>query len=541
MVLMVVKLLGGIGLFLTGMVLLTDGLKAFSGDALRRALLQFTGTPFKAFASGTLLTLLVQSSAATTITLIGFVSAGLLSFPQAVGVVMGASLGTTGTGWLISLLGLKVSLGLYTMPLIGIGALMKLLARGRVRALGMALSGFGIMFVGIDFMQQGMQTLSEHFSLRAMDMDSLGIRLATMLIGMVVTVMMQSSTAVVAMTLTALSTGTVSFEQGAVLVIGAAIGTTMTGVLAAIGGSVLAKRTALAHVLFNLSTGSLALLLLPAFMKALGWAQHYLGLQPGAVSLVAFHTLFIGVGVCLFLPFAAPFAHLIERLLPSKPDTLVNLLDESQLQVPEVALDTTHKALERISLEMFDLLATAAQCPLRNDGQVLVLDEHKVKKLKLALRQVRDFFARIPIDEESAYLMPRRLEQMHAIDHLVRLQSRLKLPEQLCDIGINPQATEGAAIARQVLEEARRAVEDPAVAHAEAEAMAAQTARLLELRQQVRLAVLRESAGGHRDSFDAMKVMDVMRWLERVAYHSWRVCHSLSGGTTPEPEQADLD
>ncbi len=105
------RLLGGIGLFLLGMVLLTDGIKAFAGDALRRSLVRFTGTPLKAFGSGALTTLVVQSSSATTITVIGFVSAGLIGFPQALGVVMGASLGTTGTGWIVSVLGLKVSLG----------------------------------------------------------------------------------------------------------------------------------------------------------------------------------------------------------------------------------------------------------------------------------------------------------------------------------------------------------------------------------------------------------------------------------------------
>jgi phosphate:Na+ symporter len=128
MTVMIFKLLGGIGLFLLGMVLLTDGLKAFAGDALRRALVRFTGTPFKAFGSGALVTLMVQSSSATTVTVIGFVSAGLLTFPQAVGVVFGASLGTTGTGWIVSVLGLKVILGFYALPLVGIGAFMKLLA-----------------------------------------------------------------------------------------------------------------------------------------------------------------------------------------------------------------------------------------------------------------------------------------------------------------------------------------------------------------------------------------------------------------------------
>ncbi|MDL5056917.1 Na/Pi symporter [Geitlerinema calcuttense] len=153
---MIFKLAGGIGIFLVGMLLLTDGLKAFAGDSLKKTLVRFTGAPWKAFMSGTIITALVQSSSATTVTVIGFVSAGLLTFPQALGVVFGASLGTTSTGWLVSALGLKVSIGYYVLPLIGVGALMRLLARGRWRVLGMALAGFGLIFVGIESLQAGM-------------------------------------------------------------------------------------------------------------------------------------------------------------------------------------------------------------------------------------------------------------------------------------------------------------------------------------------------------------------------------------------------
>lgn len=121
---------GGLGLFLIGMMLLSQGLVGFAGGALQRALTRFTGSPARAFASGTLVTMLVQSSTATTVTLIGFVSAGLIGASQAVGVLLGASLGNTATGWIVAGLGLKISLGYYTMPLIGIGAFLKLLGRG---------------------------------------------------------------------------------------------------------------------------------------------------------------------------------------------------------------------------------------------------------------------------------------------------------------------------------------------------------------------------------------------------------------------------
>lgn len=211
----VFQLLGGIGLFLMGMVLLTDGLKAVAGDALSAALVRFTGTPTKAFTSGALVTLMVQSSSATTVTLIGFVSAGLLTFPQAIGVVMGASLGTTGTGWVVSVLGLKISLGYYAMPLVGVGALMRLLTRGRGRSLGMALAGFGLIFIGIEALQTGMQGLAAVFDLARLPATGWWGHLLTMLIGALMTVVMQSSSAAVATTPTALHADAVNFDQAA--------------------------------------------------------------------------------------------------------------------------------------------------------------------------------------------------------------------------------------------------------------------------------------------------------------------------------------
>ena len=362
------KLVGGIGLFLLGMVLLTDGLKAFAGDALRRWLIRFTGTPARAFASGALVTAMVQSSSATTVTVIGFVSAGLLTFPQAVGVVFGASLGTTGTGWIVSVLGLKVSGGFYALPLVGLGAFLKLLAHGRGRSLGLALAGFGLLFIGIETLQDAMRGLSGRFDLARLPASGLWGHLLVMAIGMIMTVIMQSSSAAVATTLTALHAGAINFEQAASLVIGAAVGTTVTGALAAIGGSVPAKRTALAHVSFNLATGCIAVVLLPLFLWAIGLAQRHAGLEAGAMSLAAFHTLFIAVGVAIFLPFVHRFSRAIERLLPDRGPALTRHLDDTVLQTPAVALEATRRALRETAAETFRALREIGRASCRERG-----------------------------------------------------------------------------------------------------------------------------------------------------------------------------
>ncbi len=529
---MTFQLLGGIGLFLLGMVLLTDGLKAFAGDALRRALVRFTGTPLKAFGSGALVTAMVQSSSATTVTLIGFVSAGLITFPQAVGVVMGASLGTTGTGWIVSVLGLKVSVGFYALPLVGVGAFMRLLGNGRWKSLGLALAGFGLIFVGIENLQQGMHGLAGVFDLGALPTTGLWGHLLVMVIGILMTVVMQSSSAAVATTLTALHTGTVSFEQAAALVIGAAIGTTVTGALAAIGGSVPAKRTAFTHVLFNLATGLIAIALLPVFLWGLGLGQKYLGLEPGAVSLAAFHTAFIAFGVLLFLPFAEGIARRIERLLPDRGPHLTRHLDDSLLQAPPVALEATRRTLSDTARELFGLLRAVLR---GNDGS---LDDPRRPQIAQALEQTRDFFARIPPVREDEALSHARVEQMHAIDHLIRLHERSLPPAAVQRMLTHDKLQPAVEHCRSVIEQAQAGL----FGHTPEDWLnrIEQQVRVLEeLHQQERLTILHSTAGGEWGPVEALAALETLRWLERVALHAWRICNHL--GNHEIPRASDME
>jgi phosphate:Na+ symporter len=528
----VFQLLGGIGLFLLGMVLLTDGLKAFAGEALQQALTRFTGTPARAFASGTLVTLIVQSSTATTVTLIGFVSAGLIAFPQAVGVVMGASLGTTGTGWIVSVLGLKVSLGFYALPLVGVGALLRLLGTARWRALGLALAGFGLMFVGIETLQTGMQRLAGVFDLARLPAAGLAGHLAAMGIGIVLTLIMQSSTAAVATTLTALHAGAVNFEQAAALVIGAAVGTTATGALAAIGGSVPAKRTALAHVLFNLATGLIAIVLLPLLLWGLMLGQRHLGLEPGAVSLAAFHTLFIGLGVALFLPFAAPLARWIERLLPERGPSLTRHLDDTLLQAPPVALEATRRTLTDLALEVVDLLASALA------GAGAADDAARRADAVAALDAVQRFFARIPAIGDDVPLSRARVSQLHAIDHLARLLPRLVPAPAVRTAFAGPPLQEAVASCRQLLGLARAALRGKAPEDWRTEAE--RLAQLITvIRRDARLHVLQQTAVGGRTPAEALALLDAVRWLERVASHVARASYYLVADG-PVPADAGL-
>jgi phosphate:Na+ symporter len=517
---MLFQLLGGIGLFLMGMILLTDGLKAFAGEALRKTLIRFTGSPLKALGSGALLTAVVQSSSATTVTVIGFVSAGLLTFSQSVGVVIGASLGTTTTGWVVAVLGLKVSIGYYALPLVGVGAFLRLLARGRWKSFGWSVAGFGFIFIGIETLQTGMTGLAGYINVANLPQTGLISHFLAMVIGIVMTIVMQSSSAAVATTLTALHTGTINFEQSASLLIGSAIGTTVTGAIAAIGGSVSAKRTALAHVTFNLATGLIAILLLPLLLWVIRLAQFHLSLDPGAVSLAAFHTVFILVGVVIFFPFLDRFARTIERWLPEVEMGALRHLDNTVLNMPAVALEVTRRALSEVGCEVFRCLAQLSQTHS-------AIGQSELTKLEMSIDRIQTFFASIPTDGGESPISELRVSQVHSLEHLNRLLGRLSPTEATKKMLSHDRLKEGLGLCQEIL----RLGESGLIANANDEwlvKMEQAVARLGEIRDQERRGILKEVARGERELALTLQVIDALRWLERVGYHSWRVSYYLA-------------
>src|SRR5262249_20324146 len=243
--------LGGVGLFQLGMSVMTSGFKAFAGSGLRTTLRKAAATPLSGAFWGAIVTLIVQSSSATTMTTIGLVSAGLLAFSQGLGLVFGANVGTTGTGWLIALIGVRVSLTAAALPMIFVGALLKLLGRGRLSAAGAALAGFALVLFGLTTLQQGMGGLAEQ--LHPADLPAIfgpGVRwwsslfgaLALIVVGLAMTAVMQSSTAAIAVTLSAYYAGAIGLDQGCALIIGQNIGTAARSALGAIGASTTAQR-----------------------------------------------------------------------------------------------------------------------------------------------------------------------------------------------------------------------------------------------------------------------------------------------------------
>lgn len=527
---MVSQVVGGIGIFLLGMILLTDGLKALGGDALRRTLERFTGGRFSAVASGAAVTALVQSSSATTLTTIGFVSAGLLTFPAAVGVIFGANLGTSSTGWIVSLLGLKLRIGAAALPLVAVGALGRLLGRGRWASAGLALAGFGLIFVGIDLLQAGMVTVAADLDPRRFPVEGLAGRLVLVGVGFAMTVVMQSSSAAVATTLTALHSGALTLEQGALLVIGQNVGTTLTAGIAALGASVPARRTALAHILFNVLTGVVAFLVLPWLLGLDRYLAGWMEASDPAVVLAAFHTTFNLLGVALLLPVLDRFSGWIERLVPEAGPALGRHLDRSLASLPPVAVAAARRAVAEVArVTALSAVEALGSGPPRREGR------EGLARADEALARTREFLRVVESRPESESEFTRHLSVLHALDHQDRLVEAL---QEAVPVGARGDLGEVAALADGALHDFRRWLEsvvDPSVAEVRDTDGSDPVLQLEEAARQVaayrrrhRVRMLDQTARGEVAPDDAQLRMSAVRWGDRVVYHAWRTAAHLT-------------
>ncbi|OOC10681.1 Na/Pi cotransporter family protein [Thioalkalivibrio halophilus] len=343
--------LGGLGLFLLGMHLMAEGLRTAGGRTLKSILGNWTRTRIRALSVGIGVTALVQSSSAVTLSIIGFANAGLLTVSQSVWVVFGSSMGTTATGWLVSLLGLEFSIQALALPAVGIGGLVYILARGaRARHLGLALAGFGLLFLGIDVLRETFVGVSEAMDLGHIARPGLAGILLMMATGLGLTMLMQSSSAAIAMALTAAMSGAISLEAAAAAMIGAHLGTSVKAVIVVIGATANAKRVAAALVIFKLISTVIALALLPVLSATLLSTEDGVLAAPPVVLLALYHTLFNLLGILLMLPLASPLIRYLQGRFRGTDldEARPRYLDRSSAGVPELALQALIMETERV-------------------------------------------------------------------------------------------------------------------------------------------------------------------------------------------------
>lgn len=526
----VLTTLGGLGLFLLGMGVMTDGLKALAGESLHAWLTRFTRSPSSGAMTGTVATAVLQSSSATTVTTVGFVAAGLLSFPQALGIIFGANLGTTVTGWMVALFGFKLKIGAAALPVVFAGAMVRTFGRGRWREAGKAVAGFGVIFLGMDFMQSGMSAFQGTVTPDQFPPDTLAGRVLLMGLGAVITLVTQSSSAGVAISMTALSVGAINFPQAAAMIIGMDVGTTVTAVMASIGSSQAARRTGLSHTLFNVFTAIGALVILSPYVWLLerAWPGS-IALSP-ELALVGFHTLFNLLALLVGLPLAQPFSRLMEKLVPDRTGSLAHRLDRRLLEEPAAAtaaLEATLADEFAYMLEWTGRVLVSAPTPEGLPAAVVMQD----------LRETRDFLDALNARGEQGRYQPAIGAAMHALDHLQRWNSRLSEHEAVRGLLEDPESTamaiEFRALCAELHSSLAQGVDAPAY-----QKISRFTVRMNQHADSARDRAIEQAVAQDLSVAETGRRMSGIRWLQRVSHHAWRVAAHLSGYDLKEPPPA---
>ena len=327
----ILTLLGALGMFLYGMTMMSEGLQKVAGSRLRSILSAMTANSFTRILTGTLITAIIQSSSATTVMIVSFVNAGLLSLTQAVGVIMGANIGTTVTSWLISLLGFTADISTLSIPLIGIGFAFMMFKSQKRKNIGEMIIGFAMLFLGLSFLKDSVPDLSSNpeaiaFIQKWTDWGFFSV-LIFVLVGTVMTIVLQSSSATVALTLVMASQGWIPFEMAAAMVLGENIGTTITANIAASVGNISAKRAALAHTVFNVFGVIWVLALYKPFLwlvskivVGLGGEDPFVSSASLLYAISTVHTLFNVLNTCILVWFTPQIVRFVTWALKGHKD-----------------------------------------------------------------------------------------------------------------------------------------------------------------------------------------------------------------------------
>jgi phosphate:Na+ symporter len=345
----IIELLAGIGIFLFGMFQLEESLKQLSGGTFRRLLRRFTENRFKSVLSGALATAVLQSSSAVSLMVLAFAGAGILGMENAIGVIIGSNLGTTLTSWIVATVGFKLKIEILALPFIGLGGLGLIFFGKSSRATNISkfMVGFGFLFLGLDYMKSSIEGLALNYDLSALK-GYPGV--VYIVVGFALTALVQSSSASIAIILSAVHSNVITFPLAAYMVIGTNLGTTITVLIGSLGSQTIKKRVAASHLLFNSVTTLFAILLMPLFLIFIEQVVH---LENDPVTGIAlFHTLFNLLGVLIFLPFIGNFTKLITRLIKERKTTITRYLHTLKPDVPEAGIAALKNEIRHLIVEV---------------------------------------------------------------------------------------------------------------------------------------------------------------------------------------------
>ncbi|RLD85263.1 MAG: Na/Pi cotransporter family protein [Bacteroidetes bacterium] len=414
----------GVAILLFGMIMLEEGFRVFTKGPLQNILKKATDKLYKSISAGALVTALLQSSSLVSVITISFISAGLISLSGGIGLIFGANIGTTATAWLVAGFGLKIKISTLAMPMLIFGIIFSFQKKDSLKGIGNVLAGLGFFFLGIHYMKEGFDIFKQYIDLTQYAIPGfLGIVVYTA-IGIIITTILQSSSATIALILTALSAGQIEYENALALAIGANVGTTITAILGSLSSNIAGKRLAGAHFVFNITTGIVTL----AFIYPLASLVDYLsdvfgiGTTDYTLKLALFHTIFNVLGVVIMVPFIGKLETFLLRVFKEKVDKDIDepkYLNEAVLEFPGTLITSLLKESKYLYKNaIFEIVAHALNIH-RDD----IKSNRKIKKV--IKRSTKDMHT----DVESLYYRKVKTIYGEIIKYATKGQSTLKLDE----------------------------------------------------------------------------------------------------------------
>ena len=374
------EIAAGVAIFLFGMLALEEGFRAFTGGVLEKILKKTTNRLWKSLSFGVVSTTIMQSSSLVSVITISFLGAGLIGLSQGIGIIFGANLGTTTGAWLVAGFGLKVKISAYAMPMLVFGVILIFQKSRHLKGIGYILAGLGFLFLGIHHMKEGFETFKSAIDLTEYAMTGYPGLFFFTLIGIFATVVMQSSHATLVLIITALAAQQITYENALALAIGANVGTTITAILGALSSNEVGKRLAGAHLIFNMTTGLIAIAFIHQLLVAVDVISAYVGIGETdyTLKLAVFHTLFNLIGIMVMIPFANHLVRFLERVIKSEPDHYARpkYLNESALEFGDTALEALRMETSRVYAK-----ATGISAKGLSLDKELVFSDVKLKKV----------------------------------------------------------------------------------------------------------------------------------------------------------------
>ena len=354
------EITAGVAIFLFGMLSLEEGFKAFSGGTLEKILKKSTNTLSKSIGFGILATTIMQSSSLVSVLTISFLGAGLIGLAEGIGIVFGANIGTTTGAWLVAGFGLKVKISAYAMPMLVFGVILIFQKVKSLKGIGYILAGLGFLFLGIHYMKDGFEAFKNTIDLATYGGVGLKYLFIFTGIGVFATVVMQSSHATLVLIITALAVGHISYENALALAIGANVGTTITAIIGSMSSNIIGKRLAGAHLIFNITTGLIAIIFMSQIMYLVDFISTIVGIADinYTLKLAVFHTIFNVIGVVVMVPFIRNLVDFLEYVLKDKEKPEVQSFDKAQY-LNESVLEISNTAMAAIVNETKHLYTNA--------------------------------------------------------------------------------------------------------------------------------------------------------------------------------------